>query len=284
MRVFCSSKTVSLIFCSVLSGRLLIVNLWCHRLTFYYRESDSFPFAHSLNDWYSFPYYFSLSALPLTSHNSRLSVFTMADPSLNTSDSIPNNKRKREGDSVGPDSQRVTRSSNGSNTSIPTADQANFAQSSLHYDAHGLSGADLNIDQQIFQHVGQNGISDDNASALTAKAALAAHNPQQKYPPPPEPSFDSGALGQGTLGHGLPFSAEDIGQNTIDPNHGPNSTAAAVYAAREAQSNLNQKPSVGSVEWHQIRKNNHKEGMKKKKKKKKKGAKSLEPATDSFSL
>lgn len=40
--------------------------------------------------------------------------------------------------------------------------------------------------------------------------------------------------------------------------HGHNSTAAAVYAAREAQS-MNQKPSVGSPEWHQIRKNNHKE-------------------------
>jgi bHLH factor len=41
--------------------------------------------------------------------------------------------------------------------------------------------------------------------------------------------------------------------------HGHNSTAAAVYAAREAQ-NIGPKPTVGSPEWHTIRKNNHKEG------------------------
>ena len=182
----------------------------------------------------------------------------MSDPAINetpeTNVAPSNNKRKREdADSAGPDPRPVNRSSNGSNSSIP--DQANFAQSSLtNYDAHAaLGGADLNIDQQIFQHVGQNGMTED--TALTAKAALAAHNPQQKYPPPPEASFDT-ASGLGA--HGLPF-AEEISQSPIGGNQGPNSTAAAVYAAREAQ-NINQKPSVGSPEWHQIRKSNHKEG------------------------
>lgn len=199
----------------------------------------------------------------------------MSEPSLNPTDGNvpPNNKRKREsGDSTGPDPQRLNRSSNGSNGSIPGPDtQTNFAHSALgNYDAHGLtsSTAELNIDQQILQHVGQNGISDENA--LTAKAALAAHNPQQKYPPPPDTSFDAA----GNLAHGLPFGDEmnqgpmapnqgPMGPNhgPMGPNHGHNSTAAAVYAAREAQS-MNQKPTVGSPEWHQIRKNNHKEGKK----------------------
>lgn len=182
--------------------------------------------------------------------------YIMSDQSLGASDSNITNKRKREGDdSAGPDPQRLNRSSNGSSGSIPGADaQNNFAHSSLtSYDAHGLptSTSELNIDQQILQHVGpQNGISDENA--LTAKAALAAHNPQNKYPPPPEPSFDAN-----NLAHGLTFG-DDMGQ-AMGPTHGHNSTAAAVYAAREAQS-MNQKPSVGSPEWHQIRKNNHKEG------------------------
>jgi bHLH factor len=181
--------------------------------------------------------------------------YIMSDQSLGASDSNITNKRKREGDdSTGPDPQRLNRSSNGSSGSMPGADaQNNFAHSSLgSYDAHGLptSTSELNIDQQILQHVGpQNGISDENA--LTAKAALAAHNPQNKYPPPPEPSFDAN-----NLAHGLTFG-DDMGQ-AMGPAHGHNSTAAAVYAAREAQS-MNQKPSVGSPEWHQIRKNNHKE-------------------------
>ena len=179
----------------------------------------------------------------------------MSDPSLGGSDGNVPNKRKRDStDSTGPDAQRLNRSSNGSNGSIPGPDaQTNFAHSSLgSYDHHGLPNAasELNIDQQILQHVGpQNGISDDNA--LTAKAALAAHTPQNKYPPPPDTPFDN------NLTHGLTFG-DDMGQ-AIGSTHGHNSTAAAVYAAREAQS-MNQKPSVGSPEWHQIRKNNHKEG------------------------
>lgn len=180
----------------------------------------------------------------------------MSDPSLGGSDGNVPNKRKRDStDSTGPDAQRLNRSSNGSNGSMPGPDAQNFAHSSLgSYDHHGLPNAasELNIDQQILQHVGpQNGISDDNA--LTAKAALAAHTPQNKYPPPPDTPFDN------NLAHGLTFG-DDMGQAIGSAHgHGHNSTAAAVYAAREAQS-MNQKPSVGSPEWHQIRKNNHKEG------------------------
>ncbi|KAF9894059.1 basic helix-loop-helix protein [Aspergillus nanangensis] len=178
----------------------------------------------------------------------------MSDPSLGASDGNIPIKRKRDStDSIGADTQRLNRASNGSNGSLPPPDsQPNFAHSSLGaYEPHGLPnpGSELNIDQQILQHVGpQNGISDENA--LTAKAALAAHTPQNKYPPPPDTTFES------NLAHGLTFG-DDMGQ-VMGGAHGHNSTAAAVYAAREAQS-MNQKPSVGSPEWHQIRKNNHKE-------------------------
>ncbi|KAL2000640.1 hypothetical protein VTN02DRAFT_2805 [Thermoascus thermophilus] len=186
----------------------------------------------------------------------------MSDQSINTTDGTASNKRKRDSsDSAGPDSQRLARSSHSSNGNIqglsaPPDGQSNFAHSPLGpYDTHGLPNttSELSqIDQQILQHVGpQNGISDENA--LTAKAALAAHAPQNKYPPPPETTFDSSA----NLSHGLTFG-DEMNQTTMGPNHGQHSTAAAVYAAREAQS-MNQKPTVGSPEWHTIRKNNHKE-------------------------
>src|SRR3982074_2513735 len=114
----------------------------------------------------------------------------MSDPSLGAPDGGLITKRKRENDdSTGPDPQRLNRSSNGSNGSIQGPDT--FTHTSLGTYDHGLgnSASELNIDQQILQHVGpQNGISDDNA--LTAKAALAAHTPH-KYPPPPETAFDS---------------------------------------------------------------------------------------------
>lgn len=164
-------------------------------------------------------------------------------------------KRKRSGsEDLGPDPQRLNRSSHGSHGSMGD-NQHNFGHSLASYD-HGLphTGAELNIDQQILQHVGpQNGLSDDNALTANAKAALAAHTPQHKYPPPPDAGFDASSLTQG-----LSFG-DEMNQTPMGGGHNHNSTAAAVYAAREAQS-MNQKPTVGSPEWHQVRKNNHKEG------------------------
>lgn len=178
----------------------------------------------------------------------------MSNPTMNSPDD-GSHKRKRTGsEDLGPDPQRLNRSSHGSNGSMGD-NQHNFGHSLGNYD-HGLpnTGAELNIDQQILQHVGpQNGLSDDNALTANAKAALAAHTPQHKYPPPPDAGFDASNLTQG-----LSFG-DDMNQTPMGGGHNHNSTAAAVYAAREAQS-MNQKPTVGSPEWHQIRKNNHKEG------------------------
>lgn len=164
-------------------------------------------------------------------------------------------KRKREGSEDLGHEQRMNRSSHGSSGSMPGDNQTNFGHSLGNYE-HGMSnaGSELNIDQQILQHVGpQNGMSDDNALTANAKAALTAHASQHKYPPPPDAAFDANNLTQG-----LNFG-DDMGQGPMGGGH--NSTAAAVYAAREAQNmNHHQKPTVGSPEWHQIRKNNHKEG------------------------
>lgn len=191
-----------------------------------------------------------------------------ADGSANSGAS---GKRKRDSMDSGigqQDSQRLTRASHGMNNNgniqqglhAPSGGYSNLTHDSLGgpsgYESHGLPNTSpelSQIDQQILQHVGsQNGVSDENA--LTAKAALAAHTPQSKYPPPPEASFD----GNPSLGHGLSFG-EEVAQNAMGPVHNHASTAAAVYAAREATS-INQKPVVGSTEWHNTRKNNHKEG------------------------
>ena len=195
------------------------------------------------------------------------------NPDMNQMDG--SNKRKRESSDNSGEDQRMNRPApapthngglqglQGMQGATNTAEQQQYYPGAEHsmagYDTHGLStnGPELSqIDQQLLQHVGgaQNGVTDDNA--MTAKAALAAHQPQSKYPPP-DASFDNNGLG-----HNLTFG-EDVNQVSMpvhnQPVHNHNSTAAAVYAAREAQ-NMGQKPPVGSPEWHTIRKNNHKEG------------------------
>ncbi|KFL61403.1 uncharacterized protein TERG_03922 [Trichophyton rubrum CBS 118892] len=184
----------------------------------------------------------------------------MSEPTMNTMEhsstdpNISSGKRKREVMDTG-DVQRL-RSAHGGPNNFDVNIQAT---DNYGYDAHGMPSntTDLShIDQQLLQAVGnQNGVSDDNA--MTAKAALAAHQPESKYPPP-EPSFDNNGLG-----NNLSFG-QDVGQVSMGPVQSHTSTAAAVYAAREAQAQAAQqispKPTVGSAEWHQVRKNNHKEG------------------------
>lgn len=187
------------------------------------------------------------------------SLATMSDNGLANADINGNNKRKREDEeNVGPDSQRLATPHGNTNGSIPgltnDADSQGFNHAALgHYDA---TSSDLNIDEQLLTHVAQsNGMPDDNTLTANAKAALAA-NPQHKYPGGPDTGFD------GQISHGLPFTDHQLTHSTGGlTSHGPHeSTAAAVYAAREAQS-MTTKPTVGSPEWHALRKNNHKEGM-----------------------
>ncbi|CAG8881098.1 unnamed protein product [Penicillium salamii] len=164
----------------------------------------------------------------------------MSNPTMNSPDDGSHKRKRTSSEDLGPDPQRLNRSSHGSNGSMGD-NQHNFGHSLSNYD-HGLpnTGAELNIDQQILQHVGpQNGLSDDNALTANAKAALAAHTPQHKYPPPPDAGFDASNLTQG-----LSFG-DEMNQTPMGGGHNHNSTAAAVYAAREAQS-MNQKPTVGS--------------------------------------
>ncbi|KIW97383.1 uncharacterized protein Z519_02775 [Cladophialophora bantiana CBS 173.52] len=88
---------------------------------------------------------------------------------------------------------------------------------------------------------------DDNAR--TAQAALAAPgvNPSS-YPEPTHPN-DGGA--------GLPFTFDDASPTV--PAH-PMSSAQALADARGGNTTNNgPKPAVGSAEWHQLRKDNHKE-------------------------
>ena len=114
---------------------------------------------------------------------------------------------------------------------------------------------DDELSLQLLQGIGQEALREgDEANTRTAQAALNAPMPQNTYPPP-ENSFDSAA----GMAHGL--SSFDDGPNS--PPTGFNAippTAQALMDARQASSTNHNKPAVGSQQWHQQRKDNHKEG------------------------
>jgi hypothetical protein len=145
-----------------------------------------------------------------------------------------NNKRKREGS----DALDGSRSRKSQNTNGDVRDD-NDDELQLHL-LQGLS-------QEALQE-------EDDAHARTNHAALNTPMPQNTYPPP-ENSYDS-ATG---LPHGLPSfddssNSPSTGFNAITP------TAQALMAARGETTTNHNKPAVGTQQWHQQRKDNHKEG------------------------
>lgn len=137
---------------------------------------------------------------------------------------------------------------------------------SLHHSSN--SNDFSNLTQQLQAANNSNhGLPSTNASS-TAAAALAGIMPQMTIPQPThlsfasevsnadgdrqfDSSFDmSGDSGHGHNGQGAPYNLNSF----------PGTTAAQVEAARESSNGGGNKPSVGSDEWHKVRRDNHKEG------------------------
>ena len=145
-----------------------------------------------------------------------------------------NNKRKREGSDV----LDAPRSRKSQNTNGDVRDD-NEAELQLHL-LQGLS-------QEALQEEG-------DAHTRTNHSALNTPMPQNTYPPP-ENSYDSAA--------GLPHGMTTFDDSSSPPQTGFNAiapTAQALMVARGETTTNHNKPAVGTQQWHQQRKDNHKEG------------------------
>jgi bHLH factor len=92
---------------------------------------------------------------------------------------------------------------------------------------------------------GLDGLAGADDSTRTAQAALAAPMNQSNYPEPG--TFDTSG--------GLPSGFEDNSDSNL-----PGIPAAQALLEARGGSQSGNKPNVGSAEWHQQRKDNHKEG------------------------
>ena len=114
---------------------------------------------------------------------------------------------------------------------------------------------DEELHLQLLQGLGQEVLQDqENDSARTAQAALSTGMQHNTYPPP-DNSFDSAT--------GLPHGLSSFDDSSNSPPTGFSAitpTQQALMAAREATTPNHNKPAVGTQQWHQQRKDNHKEG------------------------
>ncbi|KAL8972684.1 MAG: hypothetical protein Q9183_000402, partial [Haloplaca sp. 2 TL-2023] len=177
--------------------------------------------------------------------------------------SLKTKKRKREianmGDGASPSAQK-----RGSTSSM----NGNGQNTNMFLDSSSSSNDFSNLSQQLQAATHpNNGLGTTNISS-TATAALAGILPQMSMPQQTDMSFASNAsnsdaerhfdssfdMGGDNSGHGHPSQGPQYSMNSF-----PGNTAAQVQAARESSAGGGHKPSVGTEEWHKVRRDNHKE-------------------------
>ncbi|KAL8826489.1 MAG: hypothetical protein Q9170_007381 [Blastenia crenularia] len=180
----------------------------------------------------------------------------------NALDNMNSKKRKRDLEAGGPQSAPKRASSSSMNG---TNHQSNIYMDNLQHSSSSNDFSHLSQQLRAATH-GPHSISDTTVSSTAAAALAAGIIPQMTLPQQTDISFASTASNtdadrhfessfdmSGDSGHG------HNGQGSTYNLHSfPGNTAAQAQAAREG-SNGGHKPSVGSDEWHKVRRDNHKE-------------------------
>ncbi|EFZ00827.1 helix-loop-helix DNA-binding domain protein [Metarhizium robertsii] len=180
---------------------------------------------------------------------------------LSSLTSSPGSKRKRELDSPG--SQRAKRAAP---PAAMTAETAAFIENAIEAThaaaANGVNVADFNALQQAAA-ADHTDASDPSNATSTAQAALGMY-PTLHVPPSTEEQFAAQAAAEGDHHSEAAFNAEIAQPDMMDPSavtQQPPANGSQPPAHRYSTSSApsNPKPTVGSEEWHKMRKDNHKE-------------------------
>ncbi|RDA88545.1 hypothetical protein CP532_5817 [Ophiocordyceps camponoti-leonardi (nom. inval.)] len=198
----------------------------------------------------------------------------MSEPAEQPELASPGQKRKRE-EAGSPEAQRPKRTAP---PAAMSADTAAFIESAIEASqaaaaaaASGVSVADFSALQQAAAAEHSEPTDPSNATS-TAQAALGMY-PTLHVPASTEEQFAAQAVTEGDHGGGgggggggpdssynpdVTHSDSMMEPPPVSPSHGP-PPANGVQPRYSTSSSGNVKPSVGSEEWHKMRKDNHKE-------------------------
>jgi bHLH factor len=149
-----------------------------------------------------------------------------------------------------------------------TADTAAFIENAIEAThaaaANGVNVADFNALQQAAA-ADHTDASDAANATTTAQAALGMY-PTLHVPPSTEEQFAAQAAAEGEHHHHDAGFNPDVPQpDLMDPSAvgqqpPPNGVHTTTHRYSTSSGPSNPKPTVGSEEWHKMRKDNHKEG------------------------
>lgn len=209
---------------------------------------------------------------PLTHINREHLVAMAADAvaehtDFTTSATSPTQKRKRTGQDSSPESRRSKRGAPPTALNAPDPASAAYVESAVEAAQAAAQAANVNADFSALQQAAAE--HPETGVPTTAAAALGPMYPSIHIPPSTDEAFAAhanaepeqhpdSAFGSHDLIHadGLPRRNSSVAslsqpspQNGVRPSLSPYSGS------------LLPKPSVGSEEWHKLRKDNHKEGV-----------------------
>lgn len=184
----------------------------------------------------------------------------------------PGSKRKRESHS--PSTQRAKRPAPApaATMGVSAADTQAFIDNAIEAShtaaANGVSVADFNALQLAAAAAEQSEATDPSTATSTAQAALGMY-PTLHVPPSTEEQFaaqaaaeDEEASQDGPYGPELSQTDGLMDGSGVDPNIDgmPNGILTQTHRFSNSGPGTTPKPTVGSEEWHKMRKDNHKEG------------------------
>lgn len=188
-------------------------------------------------------------------------------PDLSGLTGSPGQKRKREGEQAATGPHRAKRAAPAANMAVSAADTAAFIENAIENQAGASGGVNVADFSALQQAAAEHSESADPANATsTAQAALGMY-PTLHVPPSTEEQFAAQAAAEGDQGHDHAFNPDmPHPDGLIDPsaaNANQQSPTNGVQNQEHRYSSSGPssvKPSVGSEEWHKMRKDNHKEG------------------------
>lgn len=215
------------------------------------------------------------SVLSLSHSEPDASSKTMSDPAvaaeqpdLSSITGSPGQKRKRDAES--PEAQRAKRTAP---PAAMSADTAAFIENAIEATqaatAGGVNVADFSALQQAAAAEHSEPTDPSNATS-TAQAALGMY-PTLHVPASTEEQFAAQSGTDGDQAHENSFDPEVTQPDSImdatavspdqqQPPSASNGAHSSGHRYSNSSTTPNPKPSVGSEEWHKMRKDNHKEG------------------------
>jgi len=171
----------------------------------------------------------------------------------------PGQKRKRTAESSSPDSRRK-RGAPAATMAVAEPDTQSFLEDTVSIAQAAQDHVNVDDFHALAQATAEHSNATDTATASSTAAAALNMYPTLHVPASTEETFAASAGAESHHDESA-FNTSNASQPDGLPMTAPSSLSTNGVHTEQGYRSHNPKPVVGSDEWHQMRKDNHKEGL-----------------------